>query len=379
MKDMKRCSIGKTVCTVLAAGLIAFASLPVQAKSTESHRKNADTASSTASDVNKQPELESASGLVADADSGQIYFDKDMHARMYPASITKILTGLIAVENGNPSDVVTVPQDVEQAQGKSVANIALVPGDTITLEQLEYTMFLASANDSAIAIADHIGGSVNGFLDMMNRKAAALGATDSHFSTPNGLPDANNYTSAYDMTLIARAAVQNPTLMKYFSARTFTLPTSALRKKALSFATLHKMMKKTVYYDADVIAGKTGWETMSGNTLVTVAKRNGRTLIAVVMKGADSAAIYGDTRGMLDYAFAQPANAGAPKLVSPSTSVKTFSPIVSAGTRHTQKAQTAIVDSRLRLAAGLLTAGCIGLFVITLIALVRRRGGAGLD
>lgn len=369
---MKWSSVGKTVCSLLSAGLILMAALPVEAKSASTEKSS--TASQVQSvDANGQPVLQSATGLVADADSGQIYFEKGMHTRMYPASITKILTGLVSVEHASPSDMVTVPQDVEQAQGKSVANIALVPGDTITMEQLEYTMFLASANDSAIAIADHVGGSVNGFVDMMNQKAAALGATDSHFSTPNGLPDPNNYTTAYDMALIGRAAAQNPTLMQYFGARSYTLPTDALRKTALTLTTLHKMMKKTAYYDGDVVAGKTGWETMSGNTLVTVAKKNGRTLIAVVLNGTNSEAIYGDTRHLLDYAFAQPASTSTEKLVFPQVKAESIQTVV---TKPEQKPQVSV--SKQNISQEMIAVTCMGLLICTVVALVcwrvRRQG-----
>ncbi|MFT9056249.1 MAG: D-alanyl-D-alanine carboxypeptidase family protein [Ethanoligenens sp.] len=368
---MKCGSLSRVACALAMAGLIAFMALPAQAKSTS---KEKSVESTVSADANEQPVLQSTTGLVADADSGQIYYEKGMHTRMFPASITKILTALVSVEKGSPSDVVTVPQDVVQAQGKSVANIALVPGDTITLEQLEYTMFLASANDSAVVIADHIGGSVSGFVDMMNEKAAALGATDSHFSTPNGLPDPNNYTTAYDMALIARAAAQNPTVMRYFGARTFTLPASALRKNAQTFTTLHKMMKKTAYYDADVVAGKTGWETMSGNTLVTIAKKNGRTLVAVVMNGVNSEAIYGDTQHLLNYAFAQPANPAAEKLAFAQS--KTADIDVPLAAKPVQKPHTSSADGGLM--PEVLAVTCLGLLICTLVALVcwrvRRRG-----
>ncbi|ADU27057.1 peptidase S11 D-alanyl-D-alanine carboxypeptidase 1 [Ethanoligenens harbinense YUAN-3] len=366
--------IEKITCALLSVGLLACMALPVQAKSTSTKQQSA---SAGAADTSGAPALACATGLVADADTGQIYYQKDMHNRMYPASITKILTALVSVENGDPSDVITVPQDVTQAQGSSVANIALVPGDTITMEQLEYTMFLASANDSAIAIADHIGGSVSGFVDMMNQKATALGAKDSHFSTPNGLPDPNNYTSAYDMALITRAAAQNPTLMRYFSARSFTLPVSALRKGAQSFTTLHKMMKKTAYYDADVEAGKTGWETMSGNTLVTVAQKNGRTLIAVVLDGANSEAIYGDTRHLLDYAFAQPADPTADKLETPQVKAEATAAVAANPSRQAAKMQSSS-GARWSVPTEMLAVTCLGLLICTVVALVcwrvRRRG-----
>lgn len=255
----------------------------------------------------RRPVLQSQAGIVADVNSEQIYFQKNMHNKLYPASITKVLTGLLAVERGKPDEKIKVTPTVLQTEKDGVAHIGLRPGETLTLDQLLYTMFLASANDSAVVVAEHIAGSTAHFVDLMNEKAKTLGAKESHFSTPNGLPDVHNYTSAYDMALIMRAAAKNTTLMKYMGAQSYTLAANSFRKKPATFTTLHKMMQSaSPYYDGDIVAGKTGWETMSKNTLVTVARKNGRELLAVVLKGENARAIYGDTKALLTYGFLQP-------------------------------------------------------------------------
>lgn len=333
------------------------------------------------------PQLLSAAAIVADADSGQIYYQKDMHAKMYPASITKILTGLVAAEHSQPSDNVTITDTVTKAQRSDMANIALKPGDTLTIEQLQYALFVASANDAALAIAEHVGGTVDGFLSMMNAKATELGTVDSHFSTPNGLPDANNYTSAYDMALIAQAALQNTTVLQYFSTPSYIIQPSGLRTGPIYLVAKHKMRQKaSVYYDADVFAGKTGWEAMSGNTLVTVAKQNGRTLIAVVLKGDSASDTYQDTRALFNYAFAQPANTQAEalpylsirqaKAAAASQAAEQARLAVAAKAEKTkQPAETAgaiFILKEHALPASLAT-GCVIAFFIVFNRLVRRR------
>lgn len=280
---------------------LLLSSATVSARSVRPEKASAAT--SSASETSPLG-ITSQTAAVMDASGGQVLYAKDMHKKMYPASITKIMTGLVAVENASPESVVTVSREVQDIENGQVAHMALAAGEKITLDQALYGMFLASANDAAMAIAEHVSGSEGAFVSRMNDTAKALGASDTHFDNSNGLPDAQNYTSAYDMALIAKAAAANPVLMKYFGARSYDMAPTNLQPKKRHFETLHKMMQRTSrFYDADVIAGKTGWETMSGHTLVTVARRNGATLICVAMRGASDAATYNDTRSMLNFCF----------------------------------------------------------------------------
>jgi D-alanyl-D-alanine carboxypeptidase (penicillin-binding protein 5/6) len=275
-------------------------------------KSRADTIASSSTAVSSSstnaPAITAETAIVADANTGLIYYQKDMHTQMYPASITKILTGLLAVEKGSPQDVITIPDDIDKGMPSNSATIALTGGEQITQEEALYTMFLASANDSANALALHIGGTIANFVDMMNARAKELGAVDSHFDNANGLPDKNNVTSAFDMAIITKAALANTSLMKYFGATSYVLPPTNKRSNSEVFTTLQKMMKDTAYQYDGTIAGKTGWETMSGHTLVTVARRNGRTLICVVMKSSDAYTVYNDTIALLNYVFSQPSS-----------------------------------------------------------------------
>ena len=261
-----------------------------------------------ASSISAAPPITAQTGIVADADTGYIYYQKGCHTKMYPASITKIMTGILAVEKGKDADKITVSDDAIKQIPSGCAGVNLVAGERLTQEEALYTMFLRSANDSANVLALHIGGTMSGFVTMMNKRAKELGTTDTHFANANGLPDTNNVTSAYDMALITKKAVEEPKLMKYFGAASYTMPATNKSGKTF-YGTLHRMMVKDSYYKySGVIAGKTGWETMSEHTLVTVAKQRGRTLICVLMKSPGKYSIYNDTITLFNYCFALPSS-----------------------------------------------------------------------
>lgn len=280
---------------------------------------SANVAAAQSSEVDGNvPEITSQTAIVADAESGYIYYDKNMHDKMYPASITKILTGLVAAENSYDSDPIVVTPEAVKGITNDYANIALCPGEEITMEEALYTMFMASANDSANAIAIKISGSIPKFTEKMNERAKELGAVDSNFSNANGMPDEKNLTSSYDMALITQECLKNERVMKYFSAVKYIMPKTNVKEETVEYATLHKMMKNNYYKYDGVFAGKTGYEMMSGHTLVTVAKRDGRTIICVVMKSAAGNACYRDTKALLDFAFAAtPTNTDAEYLEKP--------------------------------------------------------------
>ena len=294
---------GKTACRFLVctmtAAVAAFGLAPaIRAQGAE--------ASVALASQTQEPQVTAETAVAMDVDSGQIYYQKNMHQQMYPASITKIMTGLLTVEKGNPSAVVTIQPDIGKSQSKEYTNVALQPGEQLTEDQLLYTMFLASANDSAQALAEQIGGSVPGFVAMMNERVRELGGTETSFSNPNGLPDVNNKTSAHDMALIASQAVKSPVLLQYFGAEHYTLPATNRRAKPEAFTTLVKMLRHdSKYYYPGIIAAKSGWTVMSGYTLVTVARRNDRTVACVVMKSGDGVAVMADSQKLLDYAFSQ--------------------------------------------------------------------------
>ena len=330
--------------------------------------------SSSASDAGA-PSVTAQTAAVMDADTYQIYYQKNMHQQMYPASITKIMTGLLTVENGRSDDTVTVPADVGKSQSRDYTNIALRPGEQLTQEQLLYTMFLASANDCAQVLAEHIGGSVDNFVSMMNYRARQLGAADTHFDNPNGLPDNNNVTSAYDMALIASQAVKLPELVRYFGAVSYTLSPTNMRNQPEQYTTLVKMLRPTSrYYYPGIVAAKSGWIVSSGYTLVTAATRNGRTVVCVVMKSADNVSVMKDSKALLDYAFFQPQ--AAVSRSGAANSLNVSAPSASAS-RPAGKAAAGFVRTDVRTSGFvtilLMAAGIMAVLIVSVILMLRLR------
>ncbi len=258
---------------------------------------------STASQTITEPDIKAEGAVVIDGASGQILFGKNERSRFYPASITKLMTALLVLERCGLNDIVTFSRTATTNLESGAVTLNLTEGDRLTVSQCLYALLLKSANEVANGLAEHVSGSVNGFADLMNQKAAALGCTGTHFANPSGLNDTNHYTTPYDMALIARAAFQNQTLCQIDTTLSYDLP--ATQKSAARTITMgHKMMYATDsrYYEG-IIGGKTGYTSKAGNTLVTGAERNGVRLIAVVMKS--SSTHYEDTKALLDYGFAR--------------------------------------------------------------------------
>ena len=166
-------------------------------------------------------------------------------------------------------------------------------------------MLLQSSNQSANALAEYVAGSRQAFVDMMNQRIAELGCNESHFANPSGLNDDTQRTTAYDMAIIARACFQNPTVLEIASARTSTIPATANNPNGRTFSIEHKMLlSDDSNYYPDAIAGKTGWTSQAGQTLVTYARREGRGQIAVTLKSTQKTH-YSDTKTILDFCFAK--------------------------------------------------------------------------
>ncbi|OPY57722.1 MAG: D-alanyl-D-alanine carboxypeptidase DacB precursor [Pelotomaculum sp. PtaU1.Bin035] len=242
------------------------------------------------------PEIVGGSAAVIDSKNGQVLFEKNMRQRMYPASTTKILTAIIALEKGRPADMVTISGEACNIEGSA---IGLDEGEKISLEDLLYALMLNSGNDSAVAIASYIGGSVDGFVDLMNKKAAELGAVNTHFNNPNGLPDPNHYSTAYDMAVIARYAMQNPEFRKIVATETKDICRED--PNAQTYLLNHNKLLWQ-YEGANGI--KTGYTELAGQCLVASAARQGRELIAVVL-GSEGTNIWSDAKVLLDYGFVE--------------------------------------------------------------------------
>lgn len=239
------------------------------------------------------PEVTSHSACVIDVDSGRILAGKNENQQAEPASITKILTALVALENADISQVVTIPAAAAGVEGSS---LYIKAGEQYSLEDLLYGLMMRSGNDAATAIALTVGGSVERFVEMMNEKARQLGCTGTHFNNPHGLPDENHYTTAHDMALITAAALRNETFAKIVATKNYVMePDGAGERRSL------QNKNKLLWQYDGAIGVKTGYTKSAGKTYVGAAERNG-VRVAVVVLGASD--MWGDAMTLLDDAFA---------------------------------------------------------------------------
>lgn len=265
--------------------------------------------SGTGTSTVAEPTIQSEGAVVMDAATGTVLYGKNQNTRYYPASITKLMTALLVLENCQLGDTVTFSKTATENLEAGAVSLKLTEGDKLTVEQCLYGLLLKSANEVANGLAEKVSGSVSGFASLMNQKATALGCTGTHFVNPNGLNDTNHYTTPYDMALIARAAFQNDTLRKIDTTLSYKFPaTKNAGERTITMG--HKMMYSTdSRYYPGIIGGKTGYTSKAGNTLVTGAEKNGVRLIAVVMKSKSTH--YADTKALLDYGFAKMAASGS--------------------------------------------------------------------
>ena len=229
---------------------------------------------------------------VMDSLSGRVLYAKNAYARHSMASTTKIMTALVALENGDVSDVVTVSTNAAGTEGSS---IYLKAGEKITLGDLLYGLMLESGNDAAIAIAEHIGGSVEKFAAMMNAKAREIGAKNTQFRNPNGLDEEGHFTTAYDLALISRAALRNPVFAEIVSTKRKTIQNGE-ENYGRVLSNHNKLL--TLYSGCDGV--KTGFTKKTGRCLVSAATKNHFQVIAVTLNAPDD---WNDHMHMLHYAF----------------------------------------------------------------------------
>ena len=248
--------------------------------------------------------IQAASGIVMDMDTGTILYGKNIEDTHYPASITKIMTTMIALERGDLDDVITCGDEVYDIEANST-HLGIQPGEELTLREALYGLMLESANDLGNAIAVHIAGSVEAFADLMNEKALSLGCEHTHFTNPHGLHNENHYTCAHDMALIARAAFRNKTFRRITGTEEYSIGPTNLTEEERPFANHQRLLRTdSDYYQPWCIGGKTGFTTDAWNTLVTYAKQDGMRLVCVLMRenGADRS--YLETTDLIEYAFA---------------------------------------------------------------------------
>lgn len=241
------------------------------------------------------PNVFSQFATTIDAKTGDVLYDKNAHHRAFPASMTKVLTAILLMEHTKPEDQFTFSQ-LALDQEKSNYQIEFQPGETINRNTALMILMVLSANDVSYAIAERIGGSVENFAHMMNEKAKQLGATDSHFVTPNGLHDPNHYTTPFDMAMITRGVQKYPEILQAMNTKRTTVTTSR--------QTVSIFNKSTYFENPYSIGGKTGFTNEARNTLVLLNEKDGNRIINVVM-ASQRPEIYEDLKQMADYSFGQ--------------------------------------------------------------------------
>ncbi len=272
----------------------------------ESQAGETETQSVTARDDEEPgwpsgPSIVAESGIVMEVSTGTILYSKNMHARYYPASITKIMTALLAMENCELDEQVTVPHEAVYMEDKG-SHIALDEDEVLSVEDCLYGMMLASANDAAYALAIHIGGTIEKFAEMMNERARELGCEDSNFVNPHGLPDERHVSSAYDMALITREALKHEIFRTVSKTVYYEIQPTDKQPDLIPMSNHHKMLCSGKYHYDGVFAGKTGYTVVAKNTLVTCAGRDDMELICVTMK-TEGRQVYVDTASLFDFCF----------------------------------------------------------------------------
>ena len=249
-------------------------------------------------------DIASDTGILMDADTGTVLFDKGGDQQRYPASITKIMTLLVAVENSSMDEQVTFTETGVRNVAADSSNINSKIGEVMTMQDCLHALMIISANDAAAQIAEHVGGTEQNFIDMMNQRAAEIGCTNTHFTNSSGLPDENHYSSAKDMALIFREGLKNKDFRSVIGDADYTIQPTNMTSDKRVMHTHHPMFapESDIYYPG-CIGGKTGFTNLAAHTLVTAVEQNGTTYIAVVMHGVELSTCCLDSKALFDYGF----------------------------------------------------------------------------
>ena len=263
----------------------------------------ADPLHTVAGEKADPPSVGSPTAILIDRKTGTILYQKDANSSYYPASITKIMTALLVMENCSLDEQVTFTETGIRDVNYGSTNAGMQLGEVITIEQCLYLIMLQSANEVSAQVAEYIAGSEAAFVEQMNQRAEELGCTGTHFNNPNGLPDNNHYTTAHDMALISQEAIKHDLFREIIHTQEYTLPATNVNPAPRTFKNHHAILfPGTEYYYEYAIGGKTGYTDASQSTLVTFAEKDGLLFIATVFKG-DGAKIVLDTKKLFEYGY----------------------------------------------------------------------------
>lgn len=265
-------------------------------------QREMEIASNTIPNWPTGPVVSAESAVLIDADTGAILYSKNIHQRQYPASTTKIMTCLLAIENSSMDESVKISRTAVDDTPSDSSHIAMDAGEEITMEQALNAILIRSANEVSFAVAEHISGTWQKFAELMNQRAQELGCTDTHFINPNGLPDDNHYTSSYDLAQIARAFFSSELLCKISSSTVLNIPATDKQPDNIIEHSGNQLLKGKTYEYPYLVGSKTGYTTAARSCLVSCAEKDGMRLICVVMND-ESPLQYEDTISLFDYGF----------------------------------------------------------------------------
>lgn len=320
----KNLRLKNILCLLLAFLLAVSAGFPVMAEEGEGYEEDYEEDSGEEEETEYIPEeyydpiesndikdwpqgeaVQAAAAVVMDLDTNALLYSKNAYAKMYPASITKIMTAMLALEKGNLEEEITFSEIVYDIEADS-SHAGIQPGEKMTLRDALEGLMLESANDIANGLAEHFCGSISAFADEMNAKAEALGCVNTHFVNPHGLHNENHYTCAYDMALIAQAAYESQEFRNLVSDTLYTCPETNMTEEERYFLNHHKMIQQESDYYVDwCTGGKTGFTSDAWNTLVTYGEKNGMRLVCVLLHENGAGRAYLETTDLINYGFNQ--------------------------------------------------------------------------
>ncbi|GEM_PF-182033 len=257
------------------------------------------------------PTVHAEAALLLDMNTGAVVYAKNEKQKMYPASTTKILTAILALEKGNLSDIVVATEEAISPITKEHSQMGILVGEELTVEQLLYALLVSSANDAANVLAVHIGGSISGFVDMMNARARELGAMDSNFVNPHGFHDANHYTTASDLATLARYAMKNEKFREIVATKTYDMPPTNKYEKNRKLSSTNHLVSKyrnTSLFYKYATGIKTGHTDESGDCLVASATKGDINLLSVLLgceneDNKEKAYSFTDTTALFEHVF----------------------------------------------------------------------------
>lgn len=253
--------------------------------------------------ASNEPVISSGSAILIENSTSKVLFQRDSNIRLEPASITKIMTAILTIENGNLSDVVNVPAEAVSSipAGYSIAD--LKPNEQLTVDGLLQLLMVHSANDAANVLAFYIDGSIEVFANRMNQKLSELGLNDSHFTNPSGIHDDNHYSTAHDIALLMQYCIKNSTFKKYSGLKSCYIPATNLSGERFFENTNSMLSDSSNNYYPLLTYTKTGFTSQAKYCLVSVASQNDMECICVILSADSSSSRIAETKALFEYGF----------------------------------------------------------------------------